>query len=86
MNLSDTALEEDLVRLTAIYEGMKSKDAASLFAAMAPDFAAGFLGRMKPGAAAAILSGLPPDAAYALSAHMAGRSTGAMRFGQGAGE
>lgn len=71
------ASEEDLARLTAIYEGMKPKDAAALFEAMDPGFAAGFLGRMAPDAASAVFSNLAPMTAYAVSATIAGRNAGA---------
>lgn len=74
--LADGAAEADLVRLTAVYEAMKPKDAASLFGTMEPEFAAGFLGRMQPEVAAAVLSKMPADAAYAISAIVAGRNAG----------
>jgi flagellar motility protein MotE (MotC chaperone) len=79
MASSDAASETDVARLTAVYEGMKPKDAAALFVAMEPSFAAGFLSRMRPEAAAAILSGIPSDVAYALSVVMAGRNADAAR-------
>lgn len=72
--LADGAAENDLLRLTAVYEAMKPADAAKLFQTMAPEFAAGFLGRMRPEAAAAVVSGLPPDTAYAISVLIAGRN------------
>ncbi|MBT9246890.1 hypothetical protein KM031_08980 [Gemmobacter fulvus] len=72
--LADGAAEEDVSRLTEVYQRMKPKDAALLFDAMDPQFASGFLGRMQPDAAAAILSGMRPDAAYALSVLLAGRN------------
>lgn len=75
--LADGAAEEDIARLTAVYETMKPKDAAKLFDAMEPGFAAGFLGRMRPDAAAAILAGMTPEKAYAVSAIMAGRNASA---------
>jgi flagellar motility protein MotE (MotC chaperone) len=81
MALSDTASEEDVVRLVAVYEGMKPKDAAALFAAMEPRFAAGFLARMRPEAASAVFTDLAPDKAYALSAIIAGRNANAAREG-----
>ncbi len=74
MALSASAAEDDLVRLTAVYESMKPKDAAPLFAAMDPQFAAGFLGRMRPDSAALILAGLTPDKAYAISVLLASRN------------
>ncbi len=72
--LADGAAEDDLLRLTAVYETMKPKDAAKLFEAMTPEFAAGFLGRMRPDAAAAVFSGMSPEAGYAVSVIMAGRN------------
>ena len=74
LSLADGAAENDIARLTAVYENMKAKDAAPLFEAMSPDFAAGFLARMRPDAAAAIMAGLGPDAAYSISVILAGRN------------
>lgn len=74
--LSSTAAEDDLARLTSVYEQMKAKEAAPLFAEMAPEFAAGFLGRMRPDAAAAIMAKLDPQAAYSISVLLAGRNAG----------
>ena len=72
--LADGAAEEDLARLTAVYQAMKPKDAAKLFETMSPEFAAGFLGRMPPESAAAILSGMSSEAAYGVSVIVAGRN------------
>ncbi|MEO9777881.1 MAG: hypothetical protein ABJH07_05075 [Sedimentitalea sp.] len=72
--LADGATEEDLVRLTNVYEKMKPKQAAALFEAMAPEFAAGFLARMRPDAAASVMAGLSPMAAYSISVVLAGRN------------
>ena len=74
MAAADQAAENDIGRLTAVYENMKPKDASALFQAMEPAFAAGFLGRMRPEAAAKILAGLEPQAAYTISAILAGRN------------
>ena len=74
LSLADGASEKDLARLTAVYEAMKPKDAATLFETMAPEFAAGFLGRMRADAAAAVMSGLSPKAAYGVSVLLAGRN------------
>ena len=74
--LADGAAEEDIKRLTAVYQAMKPKDAAALFETMSPDFAAGFLGRMPPESAAAILSGMSAEAAYGVSVIVAGRNAG----------
>lgn len=72
--LAESAAEDDLDRLTKVYETMKPKQAAALFEEMAPEFAAGFLGRMRPDAAAAILAGLSPEAAHTFSVVLAGRN------------
>jgi flagellar motility protein MotE (MotC chaperone) len=72
--LADGAAEDDLTRLTSVYETMKPKDAAKLFEAMTPDFAAGFLGRMRPDAAAAVMSGMSAETGYAVSVILAGRN------------
>lgn len=72
--IADGAAEADLARLTAVYETMKPREAATLFDAMDARFAAGFLGRMRPDAAAAVLSGMSPDKAYEISAILAGRN------------
>lgn len=77
LTIADEAAEDDLARLTAVYETMKPKEAAALFAEMEPDFAAGFLGRMRPDAAAGIMAGLDPQTAYTISVMLAGRNAGA---------
>lgn len=74
MALADSAAENDLQRLTRVYENMKPKDAAALFEEMSPQFAAGFLGMMEPVAAAGIMTLLSPDTAYSVSAVLAGRN------------
>jgi len=74
MALADSAAEDDLSRLTAVYENMKPKDAAALFETMDPQFAAGFLGRMRPEAAASVMAGLKPETAYTISVVLAGRN------------
>jgi len=72
--LADGAAQEDLDRLTRMYETMKPKEAAVLFETMDPTFAAGFLGQMAPAAAAEIMSGLSPQSAYTISLVLAGRN------------
>lgn len=74
LTLADDAADADVARLVTVYENMKPKDAAPLFAEMDPDFAAGFLARMRPDAAAAILAGLDPKTGYTISALLAGRN------------
>jgi flagellar motility protein MotE (MotC chaperone) len=77
VEIADTAADDDVARLVNVYESMKPKDAAALFAEMEPDFAAGFLGRMRPDAAGPILAGLDPKAAYTISVMLAGRNAAA---------
>ncbi|MFD3188805.1 MotE family protein [Sedimentitalea sp. HM32M-2] len=72
--IADVASEEDLTRLTSVYEKMKPKQSAALFEEMDPEFAAGFLARMRPEAAAGIMAGLSPMAAYTISVVLAGRN------------
>jgi flagellar motility protein MotE (MotC chaperone) len=74
LSLADEASEKDLLRLTAVYESMKPKDAAALFEQMEPNFAAGFLGRMRPDVAAEVMAGLTPQVAYSISVILAGRN------------
>jgi flagellar motility protein MotE (MotC chaperone) len=79
LTLADDAADEDVARLVTVYEKMKPKDAASLFAEMDPDFAAGFVARMRPDAAAAVMAGLDPKEAYTISVVLAGRNANAPR-------
>jgi flagellar motility protein MotE (MotC chaperone) len=72
--IAETAAEDDIARLTRVYETMKPKQAAALFERMDAGFAAGFLARMRPEAAAAIMAGLSPEAAHRLSVVLAGRN------------
>lgn len=74
--MANTAAEDDISRLTSVYETMKPKDAASVFEQMEPEFAVGLLSRMKVGAAASIMAGLSPETAYAISVVLAGRRAG----------
>lgn len=71
---SKTAAEDDLSKLTSVYENMKPADAARLFEEMNPTFAAGFIGRMRPDAAASVMAGLSPQSAYSISVILAGRN------------
>lgn len=68
------ASENDVAKLTAVYEVMGPEGAAKLFAEMEPNFAAGFIARMNPDAAAKVLAGLEPHDAYAISLVLAGRN------------
>lgn len=74
MNIARSASENDLERLTTVYENMKPKEAIALFEAMEPEFSAGFLARMRPDAAASIMVGLKPQTAYSISVILAGRN------------
>ena len=74
LSLADEASEKDILRLTAVYESMKPKEAAALFEQMEPSFAAGFLARMRPDAAADVMAGLTPPVAYSISVILAGRN------------
>lgn len=80
LTMADKAAEADISRLVTMYEGMKPKDAAPLFATMEPAFAANFLARMRPDSAAAILSALEPQTAYAISVNLAGRNADVPKF------
>jgi len=77
--LAESASDNDLDRLTKVYESMKPKQAAALFEQMNPNFAAGFLGRMRPEAAAMIMAGLSPEAAHSFSVVLAGRNANVPR-------
>ncbi|WP_121060633.1 MotE family protein [Chachezhania antarctica] len=74
LSLAETASEDDIARLTSVYEQMKPKQSAQLFSQMDAEFAAGFLSRMKPEAAAGILAGMDPQTAYTISVVLAGRN------------
>ncbi len=75
--MADSAADEDISKLVAVYEAMKPKEAARLFEQMDPSFAAGLLGRMQPDAAAAVLAGVDPAKAYTISVVLAGRNAAA---------
>jgi flagellar motility protein MotE (MotC chaperone) len=77
LTVAQSASEDDLARLTSVYENMKPKDASALFEAMEPEFAAGFIARMRPDTAAKVMSGLNPQAAYSISVILAGRNANA---------
>ncbi|MFN7002431.1 MAG: MotE family protein [Roseinatronobacter sp.] len=73
LRLTETAAEDDLRQLTAVFENMKPQQAAGLFATMNVEFAAGFMARLRPETAAEIMAGLDPLIGYAISAVLAGR-------------
>ncbi len=73
LSRTESAAEDDVVRLVSVYENMKPKQAAELFSQMDVDFAAGFFVRLRPDFAGAIMAELDPVTAYAISAVLAGR-------------
>lgn len=75
--IADNAAENDINKLTAVYENMKAKNAAEIFDSMDPGFAAGFLIRMSPKAAADIMTSMSKELAYSASVIMATRNVGA---------
>ena len=77
--LAETASEDDISRLVAVYEAMKPKEAAALFDTMEPAFSAGFIGRMRPEIAAPVLAGMRAETAYSISAILAGRNAAVPR-------
>lgn len=79
LSRADSAADEDVARLTAVYERMKPDAAAAIFETMDVNFAAGFLARMQPEYAAGILSAMPADLAYSVSVIIAGRNAAAPR-------
>jgi len=79
LSLADSATEEDVARLTEVYQRMKPAEAAGIFETMDIQFAAGFFSRMRPESSAAIMANLPADLAYSISVVMAGRNANAPR-------
>ncbi len=79
LSLADNATEEDVARLTEVYQRMKPSEAAGIFETMDIQFAAGFFSRMRPESSAAIMANLPADLAYSISVVMAGRNANAPR-------
>jgi flagellar motility protein MotE (MotC chaperone) len=74
--MADKAAENDIARMTTVYENMKPDDAARIFERMDVDFAAGLLARMRPDLAAEVLTGMNADAAYAVTLTIASRNAG----------
>lgn len=79
LSMADNATEEDVARLTEVYQRMKPDEAAGIFETMDIQFAAGFFSRMRPDSSAAIMANLPADLAYSISVVMAGRNARAPR-------
>lgn len=74
LSMAEASAEDDVSRLTSVYEAMKPKLAATMVEQMEPVFAAGLLARMRVDAAAAVFSNLTPETGYAISVVMAGRN------------
>lgn len=72
--MADKAAENDITRMTTVYENMKPSEAAKIVERMDVSFAAGLLARMRPDLAAEVLSGMNPDAAYAVTLTIASRN------------
>ncbi|MDD7970753.1 MotE family protein [Roseinatronobacter alkalisoli] len=77
--LTESSAEDDVARLTTVYEHMKPQQAAELFSQMDVQFAAGFFARLRPDFAGAVMAALDPVTAYAISAVMAGRNANTPR-------
>lgn len=73
LQMTESAAEDDLLRLTTVFENMKPQQASDLFAQMDTEFAAGFIARLRPDFAGEVMAGLDPVIAYAISAVLAGR-------------
>ena len=73
LRLTESVAEEDLQRLTTVFENMRAEQAANMFAQMDTEFAAGFIARLRPDFAGEVMAGLDPLQAYAISAVLAGR-------------
>lgn len=71
--LTESAAENDLNRLTTVFEHMKPEQAAALFTTMEVEFAAGFFARLDPQFAGDVMAQLDPTLAYGISAVLAGR-------------
>lgn len=74
LSQTENAAENDLVRLTTVFEHMKPPQAAALFSTMETEFAAGFIARLDPQFAGEVMAELEPTLAYGISAVLAGRN------------
>ena len=71
---ADSAAEDDIARMTTVYENMKPAEAARIIERMEVRFAAGLMARMRPEIAAQVLAGMEADAAYAVTLTIASRN------------
>lgn len=74
IGLADIAADEDVKKVTALYENMKPKNASAVFELMEPALAAGVLSGMPAETASKILANLTPEKSYAISVFIAGRN------------
>ena len=74
--LADKAAENDIARMTAVYESMKPSEAARIFERMDVSFSAGLMARMRPELAAEVLARMEADSAYAVTLTIASRNSG----------
>lgn len=72
---ADSAAENDIARMTTVYENMKPAEAARIIERMEVRFAAGLMARMRPEIAAQVLAGMEADAAYAVTLTIASRNS-----------
>lgn len=75
LSIANGAAKRDIEILSAIYEEMKSEDAARIFDIMTPEYSAGLLVALQPESSAAILSYVKPEQAYKISTIIAERNT-----------
>ena len=73
--MADSAAEDDISRMTTVYENMKPAEAARIMERMDVNFAAGLMARMRPEIAAQVLAGMEVDAAYAVTLTIASRNS-----------
>jgi flagellar motility protein MotE (MotC chaperone) len=71
--LAEDAAENDIARLTTVYERMKPEEAARILGRMDIAFASGLVARMKPEIAAEVLTRMESDSAYAITLTIASR-------------
>ena len=67
----DEEAEAEIQRLVKIYENMKPKEAARIFAAMPAEVAAGFVRRMAEKKSALVMGNLEAEHAYAITLALA---------------
>lgn len=68
------AVDDDIMRLVAVYEAMKPKEAAAVLGSLPPDFSAELLMRVNPETGARIIAAIEPEKAAVLTTYMGARS------------